>query len=379
MWLTLGIIFSLLLFGFLFLMTLGILSERAYQSMVDTHDLQDRLRRVAELHLTGKPQGQLVIGVYQKGKRFTKSYGAALQPVIRIPDDRLLYEIGSITKLFTGIALAQQVRLGVVKLTDTLEQHLDSNGTIPAELQPITLLQLATHSSGLPRLPINLEEKVKNESDPYAHFTADDLMEGLSQTELDSKPGTASEYSNLGMGLLGHLLSERTMMTYGLLIDQGICQPLGMKDTTLTPSEEQQQRLVPGHDEKGEPASNWHFQALAPTGGLRSTAHDMLNFIEAHVKGTSEPLATDLKMAIDKHYSNWSGDMGLAWHLMNVHNNLTIHWHNGGTGGYSSYLALSPDHQTGVILMINCSEATSGKLDQLGLQAIKWASKISLS
>lgn len=378
MWITLGVIVGILLIGFIVLMTMGILSERAYQNMPDTHDLDTRLEEAAQKHVAGRPTARLVMGVYQKGKRYVKSFGTQQPPAANTPDGKLLYEIGSITKLFTGITLAQQVRLGTVALNDTLQQTLGADIKLGKELDNITLLQLATHTSGLPRLPVNLEGTVMIEADPYVNYTADDLITSLSTTELDAKPGTSSEYSNLGMGLLGHLLSERAKRPYAELVTKGICQPLAMNDTTMSPNAEQLQRLVPGYDSKNQPTSNWHFQALAPTGGLRSTADDMLNFIEAQVKGTNEPLNTDLKLAIQKHYSSWAGDIGLAWHIMNPHTGLTIHWHNGGTGGYSSYLAVSKDHQTGVILMINTSEAESGKLDALGVEAIKWATKISL-
>ncbi len=378
MWITLAIIGGMLLIGFIALMTMGILSERAYQNMPDSHDLDARLEEAARKHVAGKPTARVVIGVYQKGKRYVKAFGTQQPPAANTPDGKLLFEIGSVTKLFTGITLAQQVRLGKVTLNDTIRQTLGKDIQLAKDLDSITLLQLATHTSGLPRLPVNLDSTIKNEADPYANYTAQDLIASLSSTELDAKPGTSSEYSNLGMGLLGHLLSERARRPYAELVMEGICQPLAMNDTTMSPNADQLQRLVPGHNEKNQPTSNWDFQVLAPTGGLRSTADDMLNFIEAQVKGTSEPLNTDLKLAMQKHYSSWAGDMGLAWHIMNPHTGLTIHWHNGGTGGYSSYLAVSKDHQTGVILMINNSEAETGKLDALGLEAIKWASKISL-
>jgi CubicO group peptidase (beta-lactamase class C family) len=196
--------------------------------------------------------------------------------------------------------------------------------------------------------------------------------------KLEHKPGMTSDYSNLGMGLLGHILALRAGKSFKDLVKESICEPLGMHDTALKLNESQSKRLVPGHDNEGKPASNWTFDVLAPAGGLKSTLDDMMAFVKANIEGTKEPLQTDLLLAQQKHYSSLLETVGLGWNSQWFASGLTAHWHNGGTGGYSSFMAFSKDHKTGVVLLYNVSEAETEKLDTLGINVLKWATKISL-
>lgn len=357
---------------------IGFLAEHHYAQLKDTNDLQDQIDKVATAHVSKKPKAKLVVGVFQKGKTYVKSYGELKPSAADTADGKLVYEIGSITKVFTGICLARMVKEEKAKLSDAIPGYMPDSVKLPEPLKKLTLLQLATHTSGLPRLPNNLFATVKKQDDPYVNYTAADLLKALESTKLEREPGKASVYSNLGMGLLGHLLAERAKKHYAELVQDTICKPLKMTDTTMTLSAEQNKRLLPGHEASGKPTGNWNFQVLAPTGGLRSTADDMLLFLEAHIKGVTEPLDGQLKLAEQVHHKGSPHNMGLAWHITEFSLGLTAHWHNGGTGGYSSFLAYNKEKQCGVVLLINISEAASGKLDQLGIECLKLASKVSM-
>jgi serine-type D-Ala-D-Ala carboxypeptidase/endopeptidase len=351
---------------------------RQYENLTDTHDLKARIDALAEPYIAQRPQVGLAIGVYQRGSRWFKGFGRRSADDPQAPGEETIFEIGSVTKVFTGVSLAHLVEQQSMHLGDSLSKHLPEDVKIVDALGPITLLQLATHTSGLPRLPDNLDPQ--NESDPYADYTAEDLYAALATTELDSPPGKTSSYSNFGMGLLGHVLSLHRQTGYESLVREVICQPLEMSDTVMTLSAEQQSRLTPGHDPKGKVVPNWNFDVLAPAGAFRSTARDLLTFVEANLAERDDALGGALKLARKKHHEHWSGDVGLAWQIKNSPEGLVQHWHNGGTGGYVSFVGFDHKHQIGVVLLSNYGDAFAGDdaVDRMGMEILKLATKVSL-
>jgi serine-type D-Ala-D-Ala carboxypeptidase/endopeptidase len=191
------------------------------------------------------------------------------------PPGDLIYEIGSVTKVFTTSLLADLIRQGELSLDDPVQRFLPPNVRMPSYGKAeITLEHLATHTSGLPRFPNNVKLTWSTRSDPFATYSVDQLYEFLSQHRLSKKPPARVEYSNLGTGLLGHVLANIMGTDYERAVRERICMPLGMFDTVMTLSEEQEKRLVPGHTSNGKPAPRVELQALAGAGALRSTAHD---------------------------------------------------------------------------------------------------------
>ncbi len=175
------------------------------------------------------------------------------------------FEIGSITKVFTGLLLAEMVERKQVELDEPVARLLGDSFTIPKrDEHEITLVQLATHTSGLPRMPNNF--KPKDPLNPYADYTVEQLAEFLAKHKLGREPGKRSSYSNLGMGLLGHALAVKSGKSYEALVRETICQPLGMNDTMITLDAGARKRLAQGHDADGRPAANWDIPALAGAG-----------------------------------------------------------------------------------------------------------------
>src|SRR5262245_40545413 len=200
-----------------------------------------------------------------------------------------VFEIGSITKVFTALLFAEMVERGEVKPDDPVSKFLPERVAIPSRNgKQITLLHLVTHVSGLPRIPDNL--KTTDLTNPYADYDAAKLYEFLSRYTLPRDPGEKHEYSNLGAGLLGHALSLRAGKPYEELIRQRILEPLRMTATSLN----SRQGMATGHTGDLKPVTPWDFQVLAPAGAIRSTAGDMLNFAAAHL----ELMETPLKAAI---------------------------------------------------------------------------------
>ncbi|WP_103030155.1 serine hydrolase domain-containing protein, partial [Salinibacter altiplanensis] len=225
--------------------------------------------------------GGVVIGLLHDDRTSVHSFGAA-DSTGSAPTARTLFEIGSVTKTFTGLLLADAIARSPVDPSTPVAALLpDSVALAPSDSTTMTLKHLATHRSGLPRLPANLNPAVRP-GDPYAAYDAQALHAFLDGYVPPRPPGVQYEYSNLGVGLLGHLLARRADTTYAALVRQRITGPLGLSDTRAALSKEQRRRFAQGHNRAGAPTSPWHFEALAGAGALRSSAADMLVYLRTH-------------------------------------------------------------------------------------------------
>jgi serine-type D-Ala-D-Ala carboxypeptidase/endopeptidase len=356
--------------------------QREFKSMPDTSDLKARIDQLAAPYINKRKQGALVVGVLQKDRRYVKGFGRQGETTnAPPPDGRTIFEIGSVTKVFTATALAHMLHTGKLKLDDPVQQFLPAHLKLPEKGgRAITLKHLATHSSGLPRLPDNLFGTAKDKNNPYANYTAQHLYQFLTNASLASVPGEKANYSNLGFALLGHALELRAGERYEDLIKRTICQPLEMQDTVMTLSAAQRERLTPGHDAKGRVVANWDFDVTAPAGAFRSTADDLLKFLAAQLKPNDTVLSRALQETHKRHFEHWMGDCGLGWQIMKTAEEVTIRWHNGGTGGYASFIGFDRQNQNAVVLLSNCGDAMAGdhSLDKLAVEILKLAAKISL-
>jgi serine-type D-Ala-D-Ala carboxypeptidase/endopeptidase len=186
------------------------------------------------------------------------------------------------------LLLADMVERGEVALDDPVRKYLPSGVTVPSRgRRDITLADLATHTSGLPRDPTNLD--LRSLDDPYAEYRDADLHAFLAGYSLRRDPGTQFEYSNVGMGLLGHALATRAGLSYEALLTRRVLGRLGMRNTSVVVNEERRSRRATGHRQALAPVPWWHFDAIAGAGAMNSTARDMLVFAEAAM-GADTPL-----------------------------------------------------------------------------------------
>lgn len=305
----------------------------------------------------------IVVGVIDPTGRRVVAYGKTAKDGKPVAANTV-FEIGSVTKVFTSLLLADMVQRGEVALTDPVSQYLPPNVKMPEHGgKKITLVDLATHTSGLPRLPSNLHPK--DPANPYADYTVAQLYEFLSTVELTRDPGSKYEYSNLGGGLLGHVLARRAGTDYETLVRTRILHPLAMKSTAITLSDAMKERLATGHDASLQPVSNWDLPTLAGAGGLRSTTHDLLTFVGANLGIIRSPLASSMAamLATRRPTGNPGLEIALGWHI-STHNGREIVWHNGGTGGYRSWIGFDQKSRTGVVVLSNTS--TNAGVDDIG-------------
>ena len=230
----------------------------------------DEIREILATRIDQQKQAVgIVVGVIEPTGRRVVAYGNLAQGDPRTVDGDTIFEIGSVTKVFTSLLLADMVNRTEVALDDPAAKYLPESVKMPERTgKSITLHDLSTHSSGLPRLPGNM--KPKDPRNPYADYSVDDLYQFLSGYELPRDPGSEFEYSNLGGGLLGHLLACRAGTEYESLIGGRITGPLSMPDTGITLSSSRQQRMAAGHTAMLAPAANWDLPTLAGAGALRS-------------------------------------------------------------------------------------------------------------
>jgi CubicO group peptidase (beta-lactamase class C family) len=294
----------------------------------------------------------MVVGLTQGGRHSSFAYGFA-NAMGRTLDENAVFEIGSITKLFTALLLADMVHRGEAALDEPVAALLPPGTRVPNRNgKPITLLHLASHTSGLPRLPSDI---LPVTLEPYVGYTAERLYAFLAGHKLARTPGEGFEYSNLGAGLLRHALGLRAGQDYERLVATRILQPLGMSSTAIHLSPALGTRFASGHDDSGEPLPAWDFSVLAGAGGLRSTAPDMLLFLDALMDGTG-PLAPAAALLAASRDAG-----GLGFGLPQPDGRVALQ-HEGGTGGFRSYAGCVPAWRRGAVVLANASTGACGDL-----------------
>jgi CubicO group peptidase (beta-lactamase class C family) len=319
---------------------------------------------ILERSVDNKQSAGMVVALLDHGQPHIIAYGPT-RPGGPPLDANTVFEIGSVTKVFTTTILADMVVKGEVKLDDPVAKYLPSSVHMPTRGgKEITLLDLATQTSGLPRLPANFAPK--DPKNPYADYTVQQMYDFLSGYQLPRDIGATYEYSNLGMGLLGHALARHAGMSYEQLVTKRVLEPLGMRDTRITLNESMRSRLAQGHDDAGNPVAIWDLPTLAGAGALRSTANDMLKFIAAALDTTRGPLAKAFALAEPARRPAGQGlRIGLAWHTLRAFDQEIV-WHNGQTGGYHTFIGL--DHATGANVVVLAS--SSNNIDDIGLHVL---------
>jgi D-alanyl-D-alanine-carboxypeptidase/D-alanyl-D-alanine-endopeptidase len=304
----------------------------------------------------GRESLGLVAGLLDGDRRSVTAYGQSGTENNRTLDADTVFEIGSITKVFTALLFADMVVRGEVLPSDPVAKFLPRDVQVPEfDGKPITLLDLATYTSGLPRLPSNFKPTDKN--NPYADYTVGQLYDFLSSYKLSFAPGTQYEYANLGFGLLGHALALRAGVSYEELVVSRICAPLGMDSTRITLSPSMKERLAHGHDASLVPVANWDIPTLAGAGALRSTANDLFAFLDVRMGNRRTPLATAMEMTFAERRPTGQGTplVGQGWFISTLHNDEIV-WKDGGTGGYASFVGFSTKSRRACILLSNAAD-----------------------
>lgn len=273
---------------------------------------------------------------------------------VAVAPDRVLFEIGSISKVFTGLLLADAVVEGKLRLEDPLATRLPVTFADPA-VGAITLGQLATHTSCLPRLPSNLLGA--RPEDPYAGYDDGALFAYLASARLEGRPPCTADYSNLGFGILGVVLERAWGHSWASLVAERITGPLGMTDTTQELSGDQRSRFAEPWS-GSERVRPWTFKAVAGAGALRSTLADLSRFADVLLAGASGPLGRLWPLVSAPHapMPALGGSIGLAL-LHGLLHGEDSYWHHGGTGGYRASVMVFPGSGRAVVVLASNGQA----------------------
>jgi ABC-type multidrug transport system ATPase subunit/CubicO group peptidase (beta-lactamase class C family) len=363
----------IVVFGFFFLANAAATQKFACTPIPSDNEVREMLKDWTNRR---QPDIGIVAGIIGPTGRRIIAYG---KPDAHDPhplDGDSIFEIGSITKVFTSLLLADMVQHGEVALTDPVSRYLPKEAKVPGRHgRAIALEDLSRHRSGLPRMPLNFPPM--NPKDAYRRYSPRDLYRFLAMYPLPRDIGSQFEYSNLGVGMLGYALSLAAGKNYEELLRTRILEPLRMNSTAITLSPDLRARMVPGYSMWFDPGPNWDIgEVFAGAGGLSSTANDLLSFLAAQIGETDAPL----KSAIVLTRSSWqpayaSTAIGLGWLKVSAGGKEII-CHNGATGSYCAFAGFDPATKTGAVVLTNLATPL-GEAEDVGFRLLGLSSRPS--
>jgi serine-type D-Ala-D-Ala carboxypeptidase/endopeptidase len=281
---------------------------------------------------------------------------------------RTAFEIGSVSKTMMAALLADLIREGKASLDDPLSAYLPADAKVPAfDGKPILLRHIVTHTSGLPAIPAGMEDE--DPGDPYARLRESDLFDALAKTTLPQAPGVRFEYSNFASMLLSYAIARRADDDFEALLKTRLFSPLGMDSAyighppkTVTPAV--------GHLPGGKITPAWTFHAeFAGVGGVRATLDDMVRYLQGHMGDAPAALDASLRLSRERVTTEGGQPMAMHWMLSRL-GDRTFYAHEGGTGGFSSFVAFDPERKHGVIVLSDTALHSLGGLGDLGLHLL---------
>ena len=301
-----------------------------------------------------------IVAVSLHGHRYFFPYGKATDTGAPFRSDTLV-EIGSCTKTFTTTLFALAVNRDQIVPDAFAQKYMPEGYTLRA--QQLTPLELGDFTSGMPDDPTNLPRGLEQRS--IEHYTVKDFLTWASNYEPTTQLPAPHRYSNAGIGLLSYLVATATGKTWEDQVNSEILQPLGMADTTLRPTPEQQKHLAQGHNRAGHDAPRWPVYAWYAAGGLRSTAQDVISFGEANLgheevngKPVSAELIAAMQLAQKPIYTipNGFNKQAMAWVNNMGEGNPNLHpviVKNGGTSGFGTVIAINPTKDAAIFIGMN--------------------------
>jgi serine-type D-Ala-D-Ala carboxypeptidase/endopeptidase len=329
----------------------------------------DELRAALAQRFDGDRTGACVAAGAIADGAISTAYVCADPKAQRPYDEHTAFEIGSVTKTMTAALLEEFIARGEVTLDDPIAKLLPPGTSVPSfNGHDITIGQIVTHTSGLPRIPANYRRPA-DVNNPYADATERDLLDALASAKLTRAPGSAWEYSNFAMITLSYALAKRNGTDYETLLRDHLLAPLGMNETYVA-RRPPGVHLAQGHLPNGTPAEPWDFHPdMAGVGGVRSTVADMLRYLESEL-GTRDSAITPALARTQDEVANVGGHrMAMNWFLL-TRNGHALVIHEGGTGGYSAFAGFDRAAKRAVILLSDTALTANGGLGQLGLHVL---------
>lgn len=324
--------------------------------------LPDSLRDYLQSRVDADDHPGIVVGVADADGQAFLSVGRVDQKTdAQLVDERTLFELGSISKTFTALLFQLAVDGKTIKETDPASGFMPADLALPPKTSNITLLELATHSSGLPRMPDNF--KPANPRNPYADYTQAQFYQWLRGVELGEK---RFQYSNAGMGWLGQILAGKAGTSYEALVKAWIITPCALTDTGIELTGEQKARAATPHQD-GKPIPMWDIPTLAGAGALRGTAEDVLRWSALHAGLIESPLKGAMERVQRPRVSagKRGAKVACGW-MIQPSRNGNIVWHNGGTGGTRTWTGFNRKTRRAAVVLANSSVT----VDDIGMHLL---------
>jgi CubicO group peptidase (beta-lactamase class C family) len=310
---------------------------------------------VSEILMDSLSMG-MSFGISIKNENYFYNYGSIEKGEKKLPDQNTIYEIGSLTKTFTGILLAKAVIQGKINLDDDIRKYLDVNfDNLHYNGNPVKIIDLANHTSGLPEDLI--PDKIFSLEDPTM-FDIINVFDGdsgaifrtlLQKANPDTLPGIRYCYSNAGMITLGLILENVYQLSYADLINKYISQPFGMSNTEIVSYKSDTSNYTKGYDKSRMIMPHITFQIAGAAGGLKSSTGDLIKYIERNIYKKDKAI----ELSQQESFNNGQHSMGLGWQLKPDFKNKVVLWHDGGEPGFSSYIIIIPDSKIGIVCLTN--------------------------
>ena len=315
----------------------------------DTFDIA--IDKTVRKYFRNKNAAGLSLGVI-KGKKITVyNYGESKKGSRQLPTANTYYEIGSITKTFTGTILAEAVLENKLRLNDDIRKFLKgSYDNLQYQGQPIQVVHLSNHTSGLPGLPGDFFNQVPYDAmNPYRNYNAQKFWNALRLIKLDNLPGTNQSYSNYGVSLLGFILENVYKIDYETLVRKFITNPLKMWDTKLSLNNTEMKRFAEGTNKYGKPTSHWDIGPFSAAGGLRSTINDMMKYLQYQIAEKNKAVLLSHQLT----RGSYEDGNGLNWFIAKTLSGIKKYHHDGGTGGFRTMIMVLPELKSGYVLLTN--------------------------
>ena len=335
--------------------------------------LEQKIEDITKKHMTNQGWAGVAIGVYDNGTTNFYAYGAKDKADDSKINQNTLFEIGDLSKVFTGALLTKLDLDGTIDEDDPLKDHMPLNANVPDYLgNDILLKHLANHSSALPTMPDNMD--LEAEEDVLNQYTTTLLFEFLDGYTMPRNTGTTMEYSNLGYGILGYALKYSQSKTYGDLLKDEILTPLGMTNTFMTFAEAGHDNIAQGYSGPSDEANELLFsEVFEGSGGIKSSISDMLKFIGANLSDDTGNLYEALRKTHIKTIEtpDAGNGFGTGWFILNYLDGQLVRFHDGGTMGYSSYMVINPETKRGVVVLINTNTDNAYAHLDIGVEIMK--------
>lgn len=330
------------------------------------------LTSLANAFIARPANAGIVLGVTRHGSRHIVSRGVTskAEPNVLV-DDSTMFELGSLTKAFTGVALAQAVLGGQLGLDQPIGDLLPPSMSFPDHVRSIPVGALATHSAGLPSNPPSVSFLSRSfRPNPFGQVTDRQAFESLAEVEAKEVSRQEYRYSNFGFMLLGRLVEQATGARYSSLIEGGVAGSLGMRNTWVTPPESELPRVAVGH-RIGKAVEYWYSVPLPGASGIVSSVPDMLTFLEAHLSPDTTALADALRLAMEPRVrASETVEVALGWHIYTEPGIPRVLYHNGSMMGFRSYVGMAPDLDLGVVVLGNSRDPTISAIGRLIMRTL---------